>query len=1147
MLIGELNNIIKPMDFNENFKKKYDKLNKEQKKAVDTINNPLLVIAGPGSGKTEILSLRVGNILNKTDILASNILCLTYTEAAAVNMRNRLAKLIGPEGYRVAIHTFHSFCTEIIQKYPEYFYSGAYFSAADPLTQIQILQEIFERLPHKNSLSSQHPEQGYVYLKDSLSLIENVKKAGLTPENFRAILKHNQKLIPEINKIIKEIFGEKLSKETIAKSFIGLEKLKKLAEKNTADFPVLFFQNLAEATYESLKKATEEADEVEKNSILGAWRDKKLKKDENNIYVLKDTLYIDKLFAFADIYTEYKTTMYKKGYYDFNDMILDCIETIKANPQLGYEIQEQYQYVLVDEFQDTNKAQMNIIHLITNAEVNEGRANVMVVGDYDQAIYKFQGAEAENFNLFRKTFKEVEEVSMVHNYRSTQDILDIAMEIISKGDESIKKISSDIDKKLISSNPDIKAGTIKHKEFISDLYEYHFIAKEIRKRIDLGENPEEIAIIARKHKQLEAIVHYLKNYKIDVKYEREQNVFLEPHIAQIIAISKFLISISNKYMDEADEYLPKILSFSFWNINREDVWKISLAARHGDEPKNWLEIMKKSENQRIKDIASFLIELGVRSESEPLEKILDAIVGSHLALSAENEDDDELESLPKVDGHFVSPFKHFYFSRENLEHKKAEYLSFLSSLRVFVSALREYKSGEILSIKDLVEFVELHEKNEIPLNDKSPFSKLRGAVNLLTAHGAKGLEFETVFVLSCQDDIWAGRGISSKIVTPTNLPIGPSGDNEDDKLRLFYVAITRAKRHLYLTSYQTKEDGKEAKKLRFLVSERSSENEEKGALKTLYFPEEASKDEDAPESHEVLEASGLGYIDVKKISNDENKILQTLVEDYKMPVTHLNNFLNIERGGPQYFLEQNLLRFPQSKNLSGSYGTAIHATLEKYILYLKKENEKADIPTALDWFVVFLKKERMAPHDFMQCKERGLEALEKFLKEKSDEFNQKDVVEFNFREQGVVVDGAELNGKIDRIVDVGNNELEVHDYKTGKPLDGWEETDAYKKIKAYEYERQLIFYKILVENSREFGNKKEVSRGVLDFIEPKTSDGKIVTLDLLITEGKTQKLKKLISIVYKKIKNLDFPDMSKYSPDIKGIKEFEEDLLENRV
>jgi RecB family exonuclease len=110
---------------------------------------------------------------------------------------------------------------------------------------------------------------------------------------------------------------------------------------------------------------------------------------------------------------------------------------------------------------------------------------------------------------------------------------------------------------------------------------------------------------------------------------------------------------------------------------------------------------------------------------------------------------------------------------------------------------------------------------------------------------------------------------------------------------------------------------------------------------------------------------------------------------------------------------------------------------------------------------VFLKKEKMPPFDFSQYEERGREALSAFLKEKINSFKAEDLVEFNFKEQGVVVGGAHLSGKIDRIVSLSGDEVEVHDYKTGKPLVDWDESEPYKKMKAYEYERQLLFYKLL--------------------------------------------------------------------------------------
>jgi DNA helicase-2/ATP-dependent DNA helicase PcrA len=1155
------------------FEEQYKLLNKEQKKAVDTIDGPLLVIAGPGSGKTQILSMRVGKILKESQILASNILCLTFTESASVNMRIRLASLIGGEAYRTAIHTFHNFCVEIIQKYPEYFYSGAFFSPADELTQIQILQEIFEKLPQRNPLRSEHPEQGFVFLRDSLKIIGYLKKAGILPEEFRKIIKNNQKILPEINSILEKAFIDRLSNGSIDKISKAVEEISLLSEKNIKDKDSSILYNLIEAIKITLEKAVSLANEIDKTSPLSAWKEKWLKKDDKNKPIFKDTTNIEKLLVLSDIYEKYRNTMHENGYYDFDDMILDTIGALENNPSLRYQIQEQYQYILVDEFQDTNDAQMRLLELITDAPVHEGHPNIMAVGDNDQAVYKFQGAGPSNFDDFKKLYKDVQVVAMIQNYRSTQDILDIATHIIKKGEERLENILPEIEKVLIASNPKIKEGDIKHKEFATIAHEYHFVSREIKKRIDEGMKPEEIAVIARKHFQLEELVPYLRGAGVPIRYEREQNVFKEPHIAQLIILARFLFSISGKNKDEADEFLPQILSFPFWELDRETIWKISLNARRGDHDKNWLEVMldadpikfssegKLERASKISDIAKFLIDLGTRSKNEPLEKILDEMVGAHLPVSQEGEDDDG-ESMSneyeyKEDKKFSSPFKQFYFSREKFEHSRAEYLQFLSSLRVFVNALREYKSGQILSLNDLIEFVDLHEKNNISLNDQSPFAKFGEAVSLLTAHKAKGLEFETVFVLSCQDDIWAGRGIPSKISLPANLPIGPAGDTEDDQLRLFYVAITRAKRHLYLTSYLLGEKGETAQKLRFLVSGEDNEEITKHkALKKLYNVELSEKDE-VPETHDVLTASWLKY-HTPPFFGAEKKLLQSLLDNYKMPVTHLNNFLNIKKGGPQFFLEQNLLRFPQSKTPSGAYGSAMHKTLENIVLYLKKEGNIPNENLILESFEKFLKRERLVPNDFEQYKERGIESLTAFLKEKKGEFNAKDIVEFNFKEQGVKVAGAEITGKIDRIIDFGGGQFEVYDFKTGKaPKNDWTGKDDYEKIKLYEYERQLIFYKLLVENSREFGGRSsrtdsglgaaKVERGILEFIEPRESDKKIITLPLIITKEKTEKMAQLIGKVYEKIMNLDLPDVSKYSQDLKGIQQFEEDLLEGKI
>jgi hypothetical protein len=195
--------------------------------------------------------------------------------------------------------------------------------------------------------------------------------------------------------------------------------------------------------------------------------------------------------------------------------------------------------------------------------------------------------------------------------------------------------------------------------------------------------------------------------------------------------------------------------------------------------------------------------------------------------------------------------------------------------------------------------------------------------------------------------------------------------------------------------------------------------------------------------------------------------------------------------------------------------------------------------------MVFLRKERLAKVDYDYYVGKGCSDLAVFYDDRKESFSPKDLVEFNFKEQGVIIDGAHLSGKIDRIIDLGMGQCAVLDYKTGKPLMSWEESEPYKKKKVQNYERQLLYYKLLVENSRDFAGKLRVTRGMLDFIEPKA--GKIVSLEKEINMLDVERLAKLISVVYKKIMDLNFPDISKYSKDVDGIKSFEDDLLEGKI
>ncbi|HEX8390192.1 MAG TPA: UvrD-helicase domain-containing protein, partial [Candidatus Saccharimonadales bacterium] len=196
------------------FKERYKALNDAQRQAVDTIEGPLMVIAGPGTGKTELLSLRVANILRVSDTAPQNILCLTFTESGATAMRERLAGLIGADAYRVAIHTFHSFGSEIINQYGEYFYHGAHFRPADELTGYETLRAIFEKLPHDNPLSSTM-NGDFTYLRDVQSTISDLKKSGLTSDELTAILDRNDRFSAWLQPRLDAALGDRLSKKSI--------------------------------------------------------------------------------------------------------------------------------------------------------------------------------------------------------------------------------------------------------------------------------------------------------------------------------------------------------------------------------------------------------------------------------------------------------------------------------------------------------------------------------------------------------------------------------------------------------------------------------------------------------------------------------------------------------------------------------------------------------------------------------------------------------------------------------------------------------------------------------------------------------------------------------------------------------------------
>src|SRR5688572_9539204 len=364
------------------FEEKLKSLNPQQRCAVECIEGPVMVIAGPGTGKTEILSLRIGYILKETDTPAGSILCLTYTDAASTEMRQRLIDYIGPDAYRIHVSTFHSFCNMVIQENPSIFLQARELEPISEIDRFRLVQQLIDSFPPDHKLKK-FKGQTYSDWKRLEDLFTTMKKENWSPEYM-------------LSRIDEYIFRKENSDEYRYKVTRGNFK--------TGDLKPEF-----------------------KTKVLDR---------------------METLSAAVREYDHYNALLAEQGKYDFDDMLLWVNKAFYQHPDLLADYQERFLYFLVDEFQDTNGIQMDILRQLIEHEWMD-RPNVFVVGDDDQAIFRFQGANIENLVQFHERYKP-QVIVLEQNYRSAQRILDASRLVMNKIDNSLMKTLFQQTKKLIA-------------------------------------------------------------------------------------------------------------------------------------------------------------------------------------------------------------------------------------------------------------------------------------------------------------------------------------------------------------------------------------------------------------------------------------------------------------------------------------------------------------------------------------------------------------------------------------------------------------------------------------------------------------------------------------------------------------------------
>ncbi len=1008
----------------QQFNTAYEKLNPQQQLAVNTIEGPVMVIAGPGTGKTQILASRIGKILLDTDALPDNILCLTYTDAGVVAMRKRLQQFIGPDAYKVNIYTFHAFCNDIIQDNLPLFEKNTLDPISD-LEKIELFKELIDSFTKENPLKRYRGDV-YYEVKNLQQLFSNMKREGWTPER--------------INTAIDAYLADLPNRD----EFIYKRKFK---EFNVGD--------------------------VKQNKI-----------DEE-----KERM--DKLRAAVNEFDNFQALMRKKNRYDFDDMINWVIKAFEENNNLLMNYQERFQYILVDEYQDTSGTQNKLVELLINYW---DTPNIFVVGDDDQSIYRFQGANVENMLHFANSYSHsLQRVVLTSNYRSTQPILDISKTLIDKNEDRLitkmGNLSKDLEAANISLKPLLNQPVI--REYQSQQQEMMGIAKAVQHLIEVEDIvPGRIGIIYKENKYGEEIAQYLQQINIPVYSKRHINLLDLPLAQKILLFLKYL-EAEHDTSYGGDEMLFEILHFDWFGIPAIEVAKITIEVsntRIKGETNSIRKSLMEKNNAPAKDLFTPNAHEGLLKAGKIVDKLIADVPNVTLQQLFENviRDTGILSIVMK------SADKH-------------RQLQILTALFDFIK--EETRRNPRLNLADLIKLIALMEKENIAL----PLVQVSGSekgVNLMTAHGSKGLEFEYVFVTGTNSAFWEKKRkpAGGYKLPDTIFEAAASGDDLEELRRLFFVALTRAEKHLYISYSKLRNDGKDMEPSMFIA-----EIQDKHALAV----EKMILDEEV-----LAEFASLQFADnmAPEIIHMEEEVITRLLDKFTMNVTALNNYLKC----PLEFYFKNLIRIPSPRNEATEFGSSIHYALESLFRKMQESgtetfHNKETFIADFDWFMR-RHRESFTKEQFNRRMEYGHEVLTNYYDTYINTFNK--IVAIERRISKVVVNNVPLKGNLDKI-EFDGKFVTVVDYKTGDPDKALPKLKgpSDKEPNGGDYWRQAVFYKILVDNYEQ--KEWKVISTVFDFIEPdkkKNYRREKVTITPEDIQAVTDQIKK----VWDKIQQRDF-------------------------
>lgn len=1059
------------------FEAEYNKLNKQQKEAVDSIYWPIMVVAGPGTGKTQIIALRTANIILQTGVDPSNILITTFTEAWVIAIKERLVKFLWQDWYKVKVSTFHAFSSEVISDFPENFLEQRAKNVIDDIESYEILSEIIDKnIKNWGIKELFNTMDRFAYLRDIKDRISKLKTEWISFEWFNIV----------IEKQARE-YEEKL---------LELENNKRIRDL-----------------------------------------EKRRSKDKE-IY----DKHINKLRELNLVYKEYDDVIREKWLYDFADMINFVTEKFKTDEEILAYYAEKFQFIMIDEFQDTNNSQNHIINLIMDYFPEE--QNIMVVWDDDQSIYRFQGANIENMLDFASKYSDTKHIVLEQNYRSSQKILDLSQNLIKNNSQRISNRLEWLNKNLIAV---WKHKDVNENKFImldNDLLEKEFVYREIEKKLphpnpllweERGQEENiSFAIIVKSNKQIWEWTEFLTEKWLKVNSKNSTNI-LNNHYCNFLL--DFLKFIENPYFN--DTSLLNLLRSDLVDIENVDAIYMSrnLYQRNysRDKFKLWLwDIIKSIPHPNPLPEGE-----GIAINFKNIEKIIEfRELVTNLNSSLWNSWITSLlrDVLEKLN---IFDFIEKNWSFDDLQ----DIFSFVNKIKTYI------ENNKDITLSNILNKFDLYKKYWVSISREN-IKTITSNIEILTAHGSKWLEYDYVFIPEVFEWNWNKRAIPDKLKLPiwiiwNGLQYSDLTEKEfkelekeistEEERRLFFVAITRAKQSLIFTIAWSKEN--------------------KILLKSSFIEEvgiEAEKIDLEMEESELKEILISSMLKTTLVNTNEDEInfISKFLETYKLSPTDLNKFIE----DPKKFLNEVVFKYPFLSNENLVFWSAYHKVLEilsveKYVKWnILSLNEVKNL------FITEIKKHDLTPEEYTRLVDRWNEWL-KWYYEIFKQNNRWIIqTEYNFRSKNIVFEWIPLTGKIDKIEICNGSLLEqphpnsektspqpspseergqttlftenvaLVDYKTWSVKSNWiiKWTDRYWEKKAWEwaYFRQLLFYKLMFENNSELNSKYNIWELALDFVEGKNGEYKYSVVDY--THEEYEKFKNELKEARSKICNIDF-------------------------